>query len=316
MKVKFADKVYEVLYTKEVAGKTMYAVEDEPNHIDWLVNVEVIDEESKDERIRNPSIKWNENTKENKPSICHSILMKTTHGIAEGEWRGEDWCQYRWSANHIKDSDVLAWMELSDLDKLFDKIKPKFTIGDWVTNGACTWRIDLIEDDLYCSNCGRFTCGGDIKSIDEQYHLWTIEDAKDGDVLVSACNKPFIYNGKFTEFTVGAHCGIDTYNDIILKNMKECNWTNNDDIKPATKEQRDFLLKEMHRVGYEWNTEKKVLKKIEQTPIWTEEDEKKRTLLMKILEVNHPHGLFKVNSSETMRTEELISWLKSINYKI
>ena len=52
MKVKFANKIYEVLYTKEVAGKTMYAVEDEPNHIDWLVNVEVIDEESKDERIR------------------------------------------------------------------------------------------------------------------------------------------------------------------------------------------------------------------------------------------------------------------------
>lgn len=57
MKVKFANKIYEVLYTKEVAGKTMYAVEDEPNHIDWLVNVEVIDEESKDERIRKELIK-------------------------------------------------------------------------------------------------------------------------------------------------------------------------------------------------------------------------------------------------------------------
>ena len=198
----------------------MYAVEDEPNHIDWLVNVEVIDEESKDERIRkelikllrnlfnnysyfikdpfytkciewlekqgNLSIKWNENTKENKPSICHSILMKTTHGIAEGEWKGEYWYQYRWSTNHIKDSDVLAWMELSDLDKQdkpLDKIKPKFKVGDWITNGACTWRIDSIKDDMYYNDCGRFSCGGDIKSIDEQYHLWSIEDAKDGDIL-------------------------------------------------------------------------------------------------------------------------------------
>ncbi len=45
MKVKFANKVFEVLYTKKVAGLTMYAVEDEPNHIDWLVNVEVMDDD-------------------------------------------------------------------------------------------------------------------------------------------------------------------------------------------------------------------------------------------------------------------------------
>ena len=48
MKVKFANKVFEVLYTKKVAGLTMYAVEDEPNHIDWLINVEVIDAEKKE----------------------------------------------------------------------------------------------------------------------------------------------------------------------------------------------------------------------------------------------------------------------------
>lgn len=57
-----------------------------------------------------------------------------------------------------------------------------------------------------------------------------------------------------------------------------------------------------------------VIDYIQQKPkyTWTEDDEKKRTLLIKILEVNHPHGLFKVNSSETMRTEELVSWLKSL----
>lgn len=48
MKVKFANKVFEVLYTMEAAGLTMYAVEDEPNHIDWLTNVEVVDAEKKE----------------------------------------------------------------------------------------------------------------------------------------------------------------------------------------------------------------------------------------------------------------------------
>lgn len=48
MKVKFANRIYEVLFTKELAGLTMYAVEDEPNHIDWLINVEVVDAKKKE----------------------------------------------------------------------------------------------------------------------------------------------------------------------------------------------------------------------------------------------------------------------------
>ena len=48
MKVKFANRIYEVLFTKELAGLTMYAVEDEPNHIDWLINVEVVDADKKE----------------------------------------------------------------------------------------------------------------------------------------------------------------------------------------------------------------------------------------------------------------------------
>ena len=71
--------------------------------VDWL------------ERQGENSVRWNKNTDGNKPQKNHSVLMKTTHGIAEGEWKGDDsWIQYRWSSS-IKDSDVLFWIELSDL---------------------------------------------------------------------------------------------------------------------------------------------------------------------------------------------------------
>ena len=67
-------------------------------------------------------------------------------------------------------------------------------------------------------------------------------------------------------------------------------------FRPATNQEiKDWLVKEC-----------------EQKFSWSKEDEKKRNLLIKILEVNHPHGLFKINSSETIRTEELVSWLKSL----
>lgn len=68
------------------------------------------------ERQSDSPIKWNKNTKDCKPKVSHSVLMKTTHGIAEGEWQGEHWHQYRWAAL-VRDTDVLSWIELSDLEK-------------------------------------------------------------------------------------------------------------------------------------------------------------------------------------------------------
>lgn len=60
---------------------------------------------------------WRLNKENNKPAINHSILMLTTHGVAEGEWNGNEWVQYRWSCK-LKDSEVLYWTHLEDLEKL------------------------------------------------------------------------------------------------------------------------------------------------------------------------------------------------------
>lgn len=60
---------------------------------------------------------WRLNKNDNKPAIKHSILMLTTHGVAEGEWDGNEWIQYRWSAK-VKDSDVYYWLCLEDLTQL------------------------------------------------------------------------------------------------------------------------------------------------------------------------------------------------------
>lgn len=72
--------------------------------IDWI------------EKQGSNSIKWQKNTSDNKPAINHTVLMKTTIGIVEGEWHGEHWFQYRWSCR-LKDSEVLYWMNLYELEK-------------------------------------------------------------------------------------------------------------------------------------------------------------------------------------------------------
>ena len=48
------------------------------------------------------------------------------------------------------------------------------------------------------------------------------------------------------------------YNDI---GKNECFCTIDAPVTPATKEQRDVLMKAMNDAGYEWNAEKKELKK-------------------------------------------------------
>ena len=60
---------------------------------------------------------WKKNYDGNKPKLKQSVLMLTTNGVAEGEWLGEKWYQYRWSCE-LKDSAVLYWMHLSDLARL------------------------------------------------------------------------------------------------------------------------------------------------------------------------------------------------------
>ena len=42
MKVKFADKIYNVHGIKLSAGVAWFKIEDEPNHFDWVTNVEVV----------------------------------------------------------------------------------------------------------------------------------------------------------------------------------------------------------------------------------------------------------------------------------
>lgn len=115
MKIKYANKIYDVLYTMKVLGKLIYAVEDEPNHIDWLVNVEVIDEESKDEQIKEELIDY---------------LKERKSGESYGQYvlRYDHWITWLEKQNKQK----LIWDKFDDL-MLKDLIE--FIESGWSGNG-------------------------------------------------------------------------------------------------------------------------------------------------------------------------------------
>lgn len=156
--------------------------------------------------------------------------------------------------------------------------EPKFKVGDWVVNnnsgGVC--QVTEIRNDEYCI----WPLDGEIMGylriidVDKDYHLWTISDAKNGDILIYN-DSIFIFNEVYGHYLI-YHCICDhnKFHDDKYYSFLDLNTIDINNIHPATEEQRDTLFAKMREAGYEWNAEKKELKKIKQKSTWNAEDEK------------------------------------------
>lgn len=143
--------------------------------------------------------------------------------------------------------------------KPIDKVEPNFKVGDWVVTsyGKVNQVVSVDKyGDGYTLNDGVYFSG----SWCDMYHLWTIQDAKYGDVLAWDDSKCIaLFKNIYDEYSfnsygfVGGCTGTfeprQSYHDI-------------EGAHPATKEQCDLLFQKMHEAGYEWDAEKKELRKI------------------------------------------------------
>lgn len=102
-----------------------------------------------------------------------------------------------------------------------------------------------------------------IQEVDKIASSFTIQDAKDGDVLISQYGNPLIYNGNYNSLNIGAYCGITCDDNKFKVAEEKCHWTENVDIEPSTKEERDLLFQKMKEAGFEWDSERLELKNIE-----------------------------------------------------
>jgi len=152
-----------------------------------------------------------------------------------------------------------------DYKELKLPIQPKFKVGDWITNGTFTHCIVSIVDGFYYFHGGGYL---DFGKIDGYYHLWSIADAKDGDII--GFNDCTHNDGSYTDW-VGIykqrtalanqylfHCVIPSCRTFRFDGMWRV-FT----AYPATKEQRDLLFAKMKEAGYQWDADKKELRKIQ-----------------------------------------------------
>ena len=201
-------------------------------------------------------------------------------------WIGEEpgWKEY------IKDNaDILLKIAIEKFNsvqdasfeqKPADEVESKFKVGDWIISDTVSkdyhiCKITDIKNGNYTieSTDGYKGCN-QFDIFDNAYRLWTIQDAKDGDVLyfnndISGFHSIGLFKrlASKNEINGGTYRCYARYGGFNEESKLEIAQNNNElhhfgtKAYPATKEQRDTLFAKMKEAGYEWDAEKKELKK-------------------------------------------------------
>ena len=223
--------------------------------------------------------------------------------------------------------DAYNWLEKQGEQKPVDKVKPKFEVDNWIVYNRDDHSREILQ--IYDIRDGRYYftdnvhLSWSIKECDEKSHLWTIQDAKDGDVLVDEDNNIGIFEG-IEGMCWHSYIYLGCNNCLYGFDTGGSHMQNN--TKPATKERRDTLEKAMADAGYTFDFEKKELKKIhvidegkaemdycftkmmngeKVTPTWSEEDERSKNAAISACK-------YMVDNFEnsTKQYEDAIAWLE------
>ena len=150
-------------------------------------------------------------------------------------------------------------------------VEPKFKVGDWIVRGeGFVYEPSLITEirDYYiCELLNGERVTYTLNDVHKNFHLWTLTDAKDGDVIAfndsPDVNFPLRWIGIYKQPRVVSnksywfHCIITP--DHTFRGYDSW-WVSN--VHPATKEQHDLLFTKMKEAGYQWDENKKELRKI------------------------------------------------------
>ena len=121
---------------------------------------------------------------------------------------------------------------------------------------------NITEKEYTLVGCDGSVITRPIQDVDRLASAFTIQDAKNGDVLVNGSNIfifHFINNRRLMGY---CHVNMDdeTFYDDIGRN--ECFCTIDAPVTPSTKEQHDAMMKAMYDAGYKWNAKTKTLEEL------------------------------------------------------
>ena len=256
-----AKKELSISHTNSDSERQLYRLfpelaEDE-NELTWLTRY--IEEEAYSLSI---------DTRDNEDSIKLKKLQKALTWLEKQG--GIDNCPLEFSTNTI----------ITDSKK--NQVKPKFKVGDWINGYYTNYKVLSVNNKGYVVEDIH---GNKINILFENekfHHIWSIKDAKDGDVLVAPpvegsehSEQIFIFkeikDREYVKNAVEYYCRC--MDNEFAANERGFMGQLDDYFIPATEEQRDLLFQKIKEAGYEWDTKKKELKKMEQKSKWNDEDD-------------------------------------------
>lgn len=210
------------------------------------------------------------------------------------------------------DGEIITYSESEG----YKVVEPKFKIGDWICNDGNSYLIADIDLDKrrYLFEVGGYTNTflnwESIENADKNYHLWTIKDAKEGDILVYGDKENhhvtiyMIFKSRRDEITAYTYFHMFNY-EFKFNNWCDCGQS----AHPATLQQRNMLFKRIMETGFEWNSAKKELKTIEKSK-WSEEDEHRLKDTIYFLNTAKKHY------ASTVELDACINWINSLKQKM
>ena len=130
--------------------------------------------------------------------------------------------------------------------------EPKFNEGDWVTDGINNYLIQGKAEKAYVTE----TIDGEVGCIlfdnVNRFHLWSIEDAKDGDILCDD-NAIILFRkigNECWDDVIDYHLYLDKKGVVHLQKGVEFWGTTCTELKPAVKDKREALKKALIKSGY------------------------------------------------------------------
>lgn len=168
------------------------------------------------------------------------------------EYNGHTWgmCAKDDGVDILFDCELINHLEKPCEQKFTDKVESKFKVGDWLKyRSAEPFLVEEITEQGYINgnSCLPFERENEIR-------LWTVQDAKEEDVLVDIYGNIGIYL-RHTGFDWRSYCSFGRrvgFQPFIVNHEIE-------GTHPATPTQRDLLFQKMEEDGYMWDSHAKML---------------------------------------------------------
>ena len=203
-----------------------------------------------------------------------------------------------------------------DKQKHTGEVVPKFKDGDIIKHNRANiiCKVISVNNGSYDVENIKQTRGRiELFNAEQNFHLWTIRDAKDGDILAwSDSNCIAIFSKIENDESFISHGFIGNITGVFEKGYGGHSITNH--LHPATREQRDLLFTKMKEAGYEWDSEKKELRKIEQKSDWSEEDERTISGISMVLQSWDSYHVSSAGLPSLI--PQYVSWLDSLKGRI